>query len=70
MNPDSYIKKFLAILLVAVLVGATGSLVIGYVSNLTTVFSDTGIGVLFGATIFGLIFAIGIFVVLYKMVKS
>ena len=80
IEPKKYMYIFVGALILTALVSATGGTLLNnisgtyngtaYVGGLGGVggaFADTGIASLFGVTILGLLFAIGVFYALYKM---
>ena len=70
MKAENYINKYVGILILVALVGATGGTLLTNMTTLNTTFADTGLGSLFSKVILGLVFAAGIFYAIYKGVTS
>lgn len=69
LNVGTVVAAFIGLIVFTAIVAAMGDDVLSNITALNTTFQATGIGTLFGATIAGLLLAVGIFMVIYKVVK-
>ena len=69
LNATTVVGAFVGLIVFTAIVAAMGDDVLSNITTLNGTFADTGIGSLFGATIAGLLLAVGIFMVIYKVVK-
>ena len=70
LNTTTVVGAFVGLIVFTAIVAAMGDDVLTNIVALNGTFSSTGIGTLFGATIAGLLLAVGIFMVIYKVVKA
>ena len=69
LNTSTVVAAFVGLIVFTAIVAAMGDDVLTNIVALNGTFGSTGIGTLFSATIGGLLLAVGIFMVIYKVVK-
>jgi hypothetical protein len=70
MDANSYMTKFIGIVILVAVVAATAGTLLTNVTALNGTFASTGLGTLFSATIFGIILVAAIFYALWKGIGS
>lgn len=65
-----YLLIFIALYIFVQFVSATGGTLLTALSGLNGTFASTGLGSLFAPTLVGIVLVAGIFIVVWKMIKS
>lgn len=70
MDANKYLTTFIGIVILVAIVSATAGTLLTNVTALNTTFASTGLGMIFSASIFGIILVAAIFFALWNGLKE